>query len=251
MSVAHLGLAAYQIRSQDQEENQSQGDKAEHELHVTYLDDEKELPPSPMMVLDSDAEVVQFNDVPKQLKGVDVSRVARLHQRSNPLFGEPATTPEDIECVEVSSQIAHETSIVWHRSEEESVIYSRQMKPIGWMKKQKKAGNLSSEQFQALKHLRNKEEVVPKESRGLNAGVKRQSRAETNADNNDNIPALPSPGRLRSASLSVKNHSSKHNRSQMADDKQDVVARIKKTRQARIAKDKAKDKFAQCTIVNV
>merc|ERR1712194_892171 len=107
------------------------------------------------MMLGSDAKVVEFNDVPKQLKGVDVSRVARLHQTSNPLFEEPATTPKDIECVEVSSQIAQETSIVWHRSEEESAIHSRQMKPIGWIKKQKKAGNLSSEQFQALKHLRN------------------------------------------------------------------------------------------------
>jgi len=184
-------------------------------------------------------------------KGVDVSRVARLRQGSSPLFEETATTPEDIEHADVSSQIAQETSISWGESED-SIVHSRQMKPIGWMKKQKKAGNLSSEQFKALNHLGSKEDVAPKQSRGLKSGaaVKRHSRAETFTDNNDNKPASPSPSRLRTTS--VEAYASRNNTSRIAEDKQDVIARIKRTRQlaqARITKDK--DKVAKNTIIHL
>jgi hypothetical protein len=126
------------------------------------------------------------------------------------------------------------------------------MKPIGWMKKQKKAGNLSSEQFKALNHLGSKEDVAPKQSRGLKSGaaVKRHSRAETFTDNNDNKPASPSPSRLRTTS--VEAYASRNNTSRIAEDKQDVIARIKRTRQlaqARITKDK--DKVAKNTIIHL
>ena len=167
------------------------------------------------------------------------------------MFEETATTPEDVDCVEVSSQIAHETSISWGKSEE-SVIHSSQMKPIGWMRKQKRAGKLSLEQFQALRHLGSKEGVVPKPSRGLKTGtvVKRRSGARTIVDNIDNKQAPPSPGQLRTTSAEA--HPSRNNTSQIAEDKQDVIARIKRTRQlvqARMAKDK--DKIAKNTIVDV
>lgn len=195
-------------------------------------------------------KVVQLNEVPKQLKGVDVSRVARLHQMPNPLFEEPPLPPDDIGCIEVSSQVAQEASIVWCRSEE-SVIQSRQIKPIGWMKKQKTAGNLSSEQFQALNHLRNKEQISPNKSGASNAGagVKRETGAKTFKDVSDNIPAVPSPDRLQA--VSVKGHSSKDNKSRIADDKQDTMARIKRTRQARRVKEEGKPKSTKSTIVDI
>ena len=144
------------------------------------------------------------------------------------MFEEPAKTPEGIACIEVSSQEAQETSIDWRRSEN-SVIQSRPMKPIGWMKKQKKVGNLSSEQFQALKHLRNKEDVA--------RAVKGQLGADPSTDGSGSIPTPLGPGKVRTTR--VKDHSS-GNTSRIADDRQDAIARIKRTRQARSTKNKAK-----------
>ena len=42
--------------------------------------------------------------------------------------------------------------------------------------------------------------------------------------------------------MSVTGHSSKDNKSRIADDKQDTMARIKRTRQARRVKEEAKPK---------
>ena len=104
MSVAHLALAAYQIRNREIR-HQSQ----ERELDNVYSDDDNKLPPSPrLMKQDGDSDAIQFNDTPKQLRGADVSRIARLHQKPtpkaldlNPLFEEPTKTREGIACIEV------------------------------------------------------------------------------------------------------------------------------------------------------
>jgi len=129
---------------------------------------------------------------------------------------------------------------------EQSIIQSRQMKPIGWMKKQKKAGNLSSEQFNALQHMRSREEVSPKQSPAsptskANAAVKKQkqSGAQQSKDNSEVIPASLTPSRLRKSDRGVKKQSNKDSKSTTAadDEKAATMARIKRTRQARIAKD--------------
>ena len=138
---------------------------------------------------------------------------------------------DKVDCVPTT---ASDQSVVMECTEvgEQSAIQRGQMKPTGWMERQKKAGNLSSEQFNALKHMRNREGVSPKQSPASKASaiIKRQvqSGAEPPRDgsgiNSDNIPGGGKHSRKDSTSATAAGGQ---------DAKAATIARIRRTRQAR------------------
>jgi hypothetical protein len=174
---------------------------------------------SPSTADGADAQCIEFSLQTPTNPKISVNPICDLQDKIDcaPLAASGHGVEMEVECTELGEQ---------------SVIQRGQMKPIGWMKKQKKAGNLSSEQFHALKHMRSREGMSPKQSPASKASaiIKRQvqSGAEPPRDgsgiNSDNIPGGGKHSRKDSTSATAAGGQ---------DAKAATIARIRRTRQAR------------------
>ena len=162
----------------------------------------------------ADAHCIEFSLQTPTNPKISVNPMCDLRDKRGcvPLAASGHGVEMEVECTELGEQ---------------SVIQRGQMKPIGWMKKQKKAGNLSSEQFHALKHMRSREGMSPKQSPASKASavIKRQiqSGAEPPSGGSvTNIDDIPDEGKHSSPTFADEQ-----------DAKAATIGRVRRTRQAR------------------